>query len=92
MVSASDFSHGEYGYGLYFSKYPSKAAQFSAVSRTAWFEFRREKIGHNGEVVVDDVIRAFNDVVRAVDDVVRAVDDVGRNVADVVRDRMLMVW
>lgn len=29
---SADFSHGEYGYGLYFSKHPSKAAQFSAVS------------------------------------------------------------
>ncbi|PVD23579.1 hypothetical protein C0Q70_16851 [Pomacea canaliculata] len=28
-----DFSHGEYGYGLYFSKHPSKAAQFSALGK-----------------------------------------------------------
>ncbi|ESO92571.1 hypothetical protein LOTGIDRAFT_233022 [Lottia gigantea] len=27
-----DFSHGEFGRGLYFSKYPSRAAQFSAFS------------------------------------------------------------
>ncbi|KAL5017294.1 hypothetical protein ScPMuIL_006883 [Solemya velum] len=29
----SDYSHGEYGRGLYFSKYPSKAAQFSAIGQ-----------------------------------------------------------
>ncbi|KAK7503980.1 hypothetical protein BaRGS_00004712 [Batillaria attramentaria] len=31
--SQDDFSHGEYGYGLYFSKHPSKAAQFSALGK-----------------------------------------------------------
>ncbi|KAL8580354.1 hypothetical protein ACOMHN_037453 [Nucella lapillus] len=31
--ATDDFSHGEYGYGLYFSKYPSKAAQFSALGK-----------------------------------------------------------
>ncbi|XP_076440293.1 uncharacterized protein LOC143279885 isoform X2 [Babylonia areolata] len=31
--STEDFSHGEYGHGLYFSKYPSKAAQFSALGK-----------------------------------------------------------
>ncbi|XP_060077768.1 uncharacterized protein LOC132557295 [Ylistrum balloti] len=29
----SDFQHGEYGRGLYFSKYPSKAAHFSGVRK-----------------------------------------------------------
>ncbi|XP_062613962.1 uncharacterized protein LOC134275707 isoform X1 [Saccostrea cucullata] len=29
----SDFIYGEYGRGLYFSKYPSKAAQFSALGK-----------------------------------------------------------
>lgn len=32
FLPLTDFSHGDYGRGLYFSKYPSKAAQFSAVS------------------------------------------------------------
>ena len=33
----SDFSFGEFGKGLYFSKFPSKAAQFSAVSLFCFF-------------------------------------------------------
>ncbi|XP_050402209.1 uncharacterized protein LOC126818717 [Patella vulgata] len=28
-----DFTHGEFGKGIYFSKYPSKAAQFSALGK-----------------------------------------------------------
>ena len=40
----SDFTFGEYGKGLYFSKFPSKAAQFSAVS-TSLYEPRCEKTG-----------------------------------------------
>ena len=32
-----DYSHGDYGKGLYFSKYPSTAAQFSAVSIYVFF-------------------------------------------------------
>lgn len=32
FVNLADFTHGEFGRGLYFSKFPSKAAQFSAVS------------------------------------------------------------
>ena len=35
----SDFSYGEYGRGLYFSKFPSKAAQFSAVSTLCYALF-----------------------------------------------------
>ncbi|KAK3756128.1 hypothetical protein RRG08_033012 [Elysia crispata] len=31
--SEEDFTHGEFGRGLYFTKYPSKAAQFSALGK-----------------------------------------------------------
>ncbi|GFO03135.1 hypothetical protein PoB_002964000 [Plakobranchus ocellatus] len=31
--SESDFTHGEFGRGLYFTKYPSKAAQFSTLGK-----------------------------------------------------------
>ncbi|RUS86942.1 hypothetical protein EGW08_005267 [Elysia chlorotica] len=31
--SKEDFTHGEFGRGLYFTKYPSKAAQFSALGK-----------------------------------------------------------
>merc|ERR1719394_1418284 len=31
--SEEDFTHGEFGRGLYFSKYPSKAAQFSELGK-----------------------------------------------------------
>nr|XP_022317726.1 uncharacterized protein LOC111120953 isoform X2 [Crassostrea virginica] len=34
----SDFVYGEYGRGLYFSKYPSKAAQFSAQEKILYVE------------------------------------------------------
>ena len=39
FVFVSDFSFGDFGKGLYFSKFPSKAAQFSAVSRSFFFTF-----------------------------------------------------
>ncbi|GFS22872.1 hypothetical protein ElyMa_005120000 [Elysia marginata] len=33
LVDTEDFTHGEFGRGLYFTKYPSKAAQFSALGK-----------------------------------------------------------
>ncbi|XP_071117831.1 uncharacterized protein [Haliotis cracherodii] len=42
--SDADFSYGEYGRGLYFSKYPSKAAQFSAFSRLVLVEVGLGKV------------------------------------------------
>ncbi|XP_067678316.1 uncharacterized protein [Haliotis asinina] len=42
--SDADFSYGEYGRGLYFSKYPSKAAQFSAFSKLVLVEVGLGKV------------------------------------------------
>ena len=37
FATISDFSQGEYGVGLHFSKYPSRAAQFSTVNKQNYY-------------------------------------------------------
>ncbi|CAH1776040.1 unnamed protein product, partial [Owenia fusiformis] len=49
-----DFSHGEYGIGLYFSQYPSKAAQFSTLGKILYAEVA---IGNTQTVVKKDRTR-----------------------------------
>ncbi|OWF56345.1 uncharacterized protein LOC110449214 [Mizuhopecten yessoensis] len=50
----SDFIHGEYGRGLYFSKYPSKAAHFSGVRKILLVE---AGLGHIESITKQDRAR-----------------------------------
>ncbi|XP_077981958.1 uncharacterized protein LOC144436965 [Glandiceps talaboti] len=52
--SEQDFSHGEYGVGLYFSQYASKAAQFSALGKLLVAEVG---LGHTNTVIKKDATR-----------------------------------
>ncbi|XP_013409097.1 uncharacterized protein LOC106172764 [Lingula anatina] len=54
--SEEDFSHGEYGRGLYFSQFPSKAAQFSALGKMILAEVA---LGKTESVLKKDRARVF---------------------------------